>query len=193
MKKIIYLTGIIGAMLVTLLVLFNQAKANPSYFTPTVQTATATTSPSYMTPGTSTTTLTFDSHYVNTLGNNTKADSAVLLTQFAGSSTASTLHLEIEYSQDGVDWYRDNLMSLNGISTTTQVMNVSPFNSMDWKFASSTVGGKNLTAASGATSTKAIIIPTPTRYVRVVYSLNIVANGSGAVWAQIVPSKQRSE
>lgn len=176
------------ALVVALVVIVNSVKANSSYFPPPVSTATATTSPRYMTPGTATSTLTLDSYYQDTLGNYTKTDSAVLLTQFAGSSTASILGIDVEYSQDGIDWYKDNLNALV-LASSTAIYPIQPNSRISWTFASSTVGGGVVAASTGATSTKAILITTPTRWIRVVHT---ITGANGAVWSQLVPRKEKT-
>ncbi len=188
MKKYIYTIGAIAMLGLLLLVsgIFTRVEASPSYFPPPVKTSTATTSPVYMTPGTATSTLTFDSYYQSTLSQNTKTDSAVLLTQFAGISLTSVLAINVEYSEDGVDYYKDDLNSFSATtSPTTSYLNAN--NTFTWTFASSTPGGAGVTAATGATSTKAINIPTPTRFMRVIYS---ITGANGAVWGELVPTKE---
>lgn len=180
-KKIIasaiILLGILGGV--------NYAHANPSGFGATQQTSSATTSPVYLTPGTGTSTLTFDSYGGSSspalaLKNN----DAFALLRFAGSSTASVLGINAEYSQDCIDWYSDSLVTA---PTTTAVNSLNVNNSMSWTFASSTVGGKGLNATTGATSTKAIRLQTPTRCMRLVFS---ITGGNGALWGQIVPVRE---
>ncbi len=173
-KKIIgSIAGLIG-----ILALASITHANPSQFAPTVQTATATTSVAYMTAGNGTTTLPYDSYNV-TYGTNTGStyatNMATLLVQTAASSTSSVFSITLQYSQDNIDWYNDNLSQG---ATTTAVKNVSMANSYTW------------TAGGTATTSKAILIQTPTRYVRSVIG---VTGASGAVWQQIVPIKEKSE
>lgn len=165
-----------------LFLLGGSAYAMPSYIAPTAQTATATSSVAFLVSGTATSTLTYDTY---TGGNNYIADKAVLAIQFAGSSTSAVLGVNLEYSQDGIDWYKDNLSSL---STTTRGMYLQPANSYTWTFASSTVGGIAATVANGATSTKALLIETPLRYVRAIFS---ISGANGAIWGQIIPIKQK--
>lgn len=142
------------------------AHANPSYFVPTVQTAAATSTASYMTPGTATTTLTYDTFNA---GNNYKTNSATLLSQFAASTTP-TFNINLQYSQDGIDWYADNL----NVFAAGAIAVITP---------------NSYTLAATASSTfKAININTPVRFVRVQYS--IASGGNGAVWGQIVPNKE---
>lgn len=165
--------------------------ANPSTFAISTSTSAATTSPRYMTAGNSTTTTPVYDAYAQTLsgGQTFKADLAGLLVRFAASSTATTLNTNVEYSHDGIDWYRNFVMDpMQPATTTAPVFTLgNPFSSA-WRFASSTVGGAAVNAAGGATSTAAMLIPTPFRFTRVVFSLT---GGNGAVWAQLIPIRER--
>jgi hypothetical protein len=143
------------------------AKANALFFLPTVQTATATTTAAFIGVGTGTTTLSFDA-YAN--GATRAANYATLFTQFAASSTSSLLTITPQYSQDGVDWYSDSTLI-----ATSSVTAIQTANTYTWL------------AATTATSSRAIVIKTPTRYTRVQYSLT---GAAGAVWAQIVPARE---
>lgn len=165
------------------------AYANPLQTTSAPVTATATTTLTFMTPGTATTTLTYDSNQVlgtnqRNDGNTYSTDSAVLLTQLNASTTSTVLKVGIEYSNDGIDWYADNLQTITN-ATTSQALIVTTANSFTWTFASTTPNG----GAVGNTNTsyKAVIIPTPTRFVRVFYS---VTGANAAVWGTIIPRKQ---
>lgn len=164
-------------------------KANPYVSATPVRTATATTTVTYMTPGTATTTLTYDTFLVgtNTIAT-TKASYATLLIQFAGSSTASVLRTNIEYSDDGIDWYQDGGTSFN-FATSTKPYDIGQVAFFNYAFSSTTAG---LGAAINATSTRAVILNTPLRYTRAIFTLPI-GSLNGAVWAQIVPTKERSE
>ena len=140
------------------------ALANQSFFANGVTTGSAaSTSPAYMTPGTG------------------------MLIQFTASSTNSVLGIAVEYSQDGVDWYRNYVLDPNQVGTTTAPSILSTPFSTTWKFASSSLGGANV-AANSNYSTAAIMIPTPFRYTRVVFS---ITGANGAVWAQLVPIKEQ--
>lgn len=164
------------------------AHANPSYFAAATSTAAATTSPTYLTAGASTTTTpVYDAYAQTTNGGVTaKADYAGLLLQFTASSTNSVLNANVEYSQDGIDWYRNFVLDPMQTGTTTSPWALlSPF-SLSWKFASSSVGGIAVASTTNR-STAAVLIPTPFRYARVVLSLT---GGNGAVWAQLVPIKE---
>lgn len=157
-----------------------KVEANPSTFRPTVQTATATTSLSYMAVGTATTTLTMDT-YSN--GNTDKTNTAALLLQLTASTTSTVLVTELEYSQDGVDWYKDNLTAdaTAGASEAIQTAN-----NYSWTFASSTLNGVQVTSQR---ATKVVNVNTPTRYVRAVFTLT---GANGAIWAQFLPHKERN-
>lgn len=135
-----------------------------------VSTAAATTTVAYITPGTATTTLTYDSLF-------TASDQAVLFTQFAASSTSSVLNITAQYSQDGIDWYGDNLL-VSTNSTSTPAKSIQIGNTYTWL------------AAGTATTSKAVFIPTPTRYTRVQYSMT---GANGAVWGSMVAKKQQPQ
>lgn len=184
MKKYIF---ILAAVVLGLSV-FGVARANPLFFAVTTQTATATTSPSYMTAGTATTTLTLDTY---SSGNSRAAYSATLLIQLAASSTATTLRTNIEYSQDGVDWYQDGGSLFPNFATTSKPFDIGQVNQFSLTYASSTAG-LGAVPASQATTTRAVKINTPTRYVRAVFTLP-TGSAAGAVWAQFVPIKEVAE
>lgn len=166
------------------------AHANPTFWASSASTATATTSVAYITKGAATTTTpVYDSYSVNgtnqtNTNNNQSAESAVMLLRLTASSSATTLNISFEYSQDKVDWYQDNLqVQQNG--TTSQQIAIQTANTYSWVFASSTIGGD---ANIGSTTmTKAITVPTPTRYVRPVFTMT---GANGAIWAVILPKKQ---
>lgn len=166
--KIAISVGILSLLSAFLIVRISHA--NPAAFSTGVQTAAATTSPAYMGIGTGTSTLTYNS---SISGNPLKPDSSALLIQFAASSTSAVLNISIQYSQDGIDWYNDNIS--NNVATTTIPINLSVASSYTWK------------AAGTATTGVIINVPTPTRYVRAVSSLT---GAAGAVWEQFVPNKQ---
>ena len=157
------------AIIASILFTFSQVHANSPDFNQS-STAAATTTIVYMTPGTGTTTLAYDS-----LDNG--SDSAVLLTQFTASSTSATLAIRLQYSQNGIDWYDDNLLSSTN-STTTAVKTVNVANSYAWA------------AAAAGANLKAIDVPTPTRYVRAIYS---VTGANAGVWASLVAKKQQPD
>src|SRR5215204_1234627 len=166
------------------------ASANSSYFAIGTSTSAATSSPAYMTPGTGTsTTPVFDAYAQTSSGGVTsKADVMGLLVQLTASSSATVLNASVEYSQDGIDWYRNFVVDPNQTGTSTApIFSVGNPYSFRWQFASSTVGGGAVASTSNK-STAALLIPTPFRYTRVVFSLT---GAAGAVWAQLVPIKER--
>src|SRR5437870_5803479 len=97
------------------------AFANPSYFANGTSTAAATTTKAFMTPGTATTTTpVFDSYAQTAAGGlTTKSDYAGLLVRLSASSTATVLSVNVEYSQDGIDWYRNFVVDPNQIATSS--------------------------------------------------------------------------
>lgn len=143
------------------------SNANPLYFPPTAQSATATSSVTYFATGTATSTVVSRDSY--STGQPFATDKGTLLIQMVASSTSSVLNLTYEYSQDGIDWYSDNLTTTSGANT------ISLPTTYAW------------TAAGTATSSKALSLPMPTRYVRVRASVSGAAAG---VWMQIVPQVQ---
>lgn len=183
--KILAVSGI--ALVAALVVVVNSVRANPSYFSQPVSTATATTSNAYIAvPGASTSTLTYDTYFVNSLGGYTKTDSASLLIQFGASSTLATLGWQYEYSQDGNDWYGDSF----NFSTTTignGIRNAAVFSTSVWPFASSTQGSSQIYSIN-----KIVSVSTPTRYVRVKF-YPLIGSAPVSVWASFVPVKERSE
>lgn len=166
------------------------AHANPTYFTAGVSTNNAaSTSPTYMTPGTATsTTPVYDSYALTTGGVQYKADSAGLLVQYIASSTATVFNENVEYSQDGIDWYRNFALSPSQMSTTTWPFALTTPFSSTYKFASSSLDGASFASSSQNMSSAAMLVPTPFRFLRVYFT---VSGGNGAVWAQIVPTKER--
>lgn len=162
------------------------AYANPSAFGPITQSSVATSSPVFMTPGTATSTITYDS-LVGSKTQQYKANSVGLAIQYTGSSTNSVLNVTPEYSQDGVDWYSGSIIDPNGITATSSPINLAFQNNLTMKFASSTVGGLGITLANSGIETRFVVIPTPARYTRVVFS-ETAANG--AVWGEFVPVKE---
>lgn len=191
MKKI--LSTIVA--IITLFSFAGVAHASALYFPSVVTSANATTSVTYMTPGTATSTVTYDSFNVNSSNppllssvNTTGAFGAVGFVNYTGSSTASVLQINEEYSTNNIDWYQ-NTQSLfpPTNSTTTDPINLTTGPTYTYTFASTTVGGAALTATNGATTTLAFYVPTWTRYIRLVLSDK---GAAGAVWAAILPWKQ---
>lgn len=151
-----------------------KAHANPSDLN--LSNTTATTTVSYLTAAGASTTETYDT-YQGGVGDPNASESAVLFTQYAASSSSAILAIRIQYSQNGIDWYDDNLTA-STLGTTTQPYNVGVANSFTWA------------AVNTATSSKAITIPTPTRFVRASYS---VTGANAAVYKVIIAKKEQPE
>ncbi len=163
MKKISIIIGVAAILAITGIV-----SANSSFFLPNTPTAAATTSLSYMGIGTATTTLSYDSFQG---GQYRATDKTAVLVQFVASSTSSVLGVDVQYSQDGIDWYSDNVNTAT--TSISQVLDTS--NRYTWK------------ASGTATSSKIFTISTPTRYFRAVFSMT---GAAGGIWAQFVPQRQ---
>lgn len=189
MKKFLIIIAAASTMIVAFLCA-GPVFANPLFFNaPYVSTAIATTTPSYMTAGTATTTLTYDTYA--SVGNITATLKGALLVQLVGSSTATVLNVNTEYSQDGIDWYQDAGLFNVGYATSSKPVDIGQVNQFTFAFASSTAG-LGAVPALNATTSRAIPVSTPTRFVRFVFTLP-VGSKSGAVWAQFVPQKEYAE
>lgn len=190
MKK--YILIVIGLMFVTSLLIVNNVKANPSKRAQPLSCSTqgtsasslSTTSISYMTPGTATTTATCDTTKAN-LGTDT-LDKAYLALQVTASSTGLT-NFRFEYSEDGIDWYGDNLYEETGLSTTTasNIIWDSNYHTHSIQFASSTSACADNSISNNNRNCFLIPVPTPTRYVRAVFTVPIGSTNSG-VWASFI-------
>lgn len=173
------------------------AHANPDQFCVQAMPGASTT-PVNITPGNATTTFTINSSCTNSIYG---LKSGALLVQFTASSSVSTLQVNEEYSQDGVDWYQGtvNTFDIRNATSTDSVTSggITTFNAAAvpqyvWKFASSTPAGQAPLITDNLT-TRAIPVTFPTQYVRFIFSMKIQANGNGAVWAQFVGKKEIGE
>lgn len=193
MKKIIlFLAPILFvSMVVILLVQSKKADANPSFFLQD-KSAAASSTISYMTAGTGTTTNAFDTQGDGGF----PTDSAVLGIILHATSTGTVLNWKYEYADStanvdcsvtplSCDWFQERLSSAV-IASTTVMLQSAPVYS--WTFATSSNAG----GVSGITGTSTLMIdvPTPTRYVRVVFFLP-VGSQNGAVWSEWIGKKQR--
>lgn len=139
----------------------------------------------YMSPGNATTTCVYDSYQ----SDGHAAQSAAVAVRFTASSTNSTLLINQEFSQDGVDWYQGTITSLTeNNSTTTLPYSVGEVPQASWGYASSTAG-LYAVPSNNNSDTRMIELDTPTRFTRVIFSLK-TGGASGEVWAQIIPLKQ---
>lgn len=166
MKKIFITLGI--ALALTFGIAMN-VSANASYFMPLVTSSTATSSPSTINP-TASTTLVLDSY---TYGSTFATNQVTLLVQHTASTSASILGIAVQYSQDGIDWFDNNLTPTSTIPTVQDITLAKTFS----------LSG-NVTAS---TTRKAITLGTPTRFIRAVFT-SIVATST--VWAEFVPMRE---
>jgi len=174
--------------------------ANPSFFATgiAINNSSATTSVAYIGPGKATTTMpVYDAYAQTQAGFSFKADKAGLLLQFSASTTAAVLNAQIEYSQgaDGLDcvttpascdWYRNYATDPTQVASTSPLTIIANPYSLTWTFASSTIAGSTTTLP--LISRAALMIPTPFRYTRIVFT---VTGASSTVWAQLVPVKEQ--
>lgn len=199
-KKILSVTAVV----VVSFLFVGVAYANSLFFATTAKTNNATTSPTFLVRGTTfaTTTLPiYDSFEISGTNQiNTSqpqpAQTVALEVQFTASSTASVLQWYYEYADREIidcgafpsscDWYSDNLISENRLSTSTTIDVSTPY-TQKWTFASSTVGGV-AAGVSNNRDTKVFNVRVPTRYVRVVFYCPSASNCG--VWAKWVPIKQ---
>ena len=190
-KKFIKLvTATLSIAIIAVVVCVNVVKANPIFFSTPISTATATTSPTWITAGTATTTLTYDSFLPNGSAT-TGAYQAALLYQLVATSTLPAMNINFEFSDDGIDWYQNGGTATFTFATSSKPYDLSQVLQFRHNFASSTAGLGAITPTS-ATTTRIVVFPTPLRFSRAIFT---VPTGSGqvAVWARIVPIKERAE
>ncbi len=192
------------AIVLFIFVVVNKVHANPSQILDKPS-AVSTSTITFMTPGTATTTQAFDTQ----AGGITPADSAALAVQFTASSTTSILGYRFEYTQgnpsnasidcssavnqSNCDWYSDNLgFTITNASTTQSIVSTVP-NTYTWTFSSSTsMCDSSTNLALNNRGCKIVSVPTPTRYVRVVFFLasSTLGGTNGAVWSDWIPKRQ---
>ena len=194
-KSRLFLSGLLLAIAATILGIMNVASANPLRFPNTLRSATATSTVNYMAAGVGTTTSpTLDAFAQSSTSSGQPSafahDYATLFVQMGASSTVSALRINIEYSHDNMDWYEDTGSYYSGYATTTKPFDVGQVAQFHLGFASSTPG--RVATEGDATTTRAIKIATPTRYVRAIFSVPAGAEGAN-VWSEWVPIKQTSE
>lgn len=166
-------------MLVTAFALVYTAKANPNFFLQS-NAGTATTTVTFMTPGTATTTTAaFDTGAGGAQG----SDSAALVECMQASSTGTTLNTTIEYSQDAITWYENNL-----VSTSTPLATIQSPNSFTWAFASTTVGGGGI--GNNNSACKIVPVLTPTKYVRAVFTLPAASKNAAVYGGNFIAKRQ---
>lgn len=158
------------------------AFASVSYFLTPVSTSgtygsTATTTTNTLGINTGTTTLTADSfqaigNTANYGGENYATDKSTLLINTISSSSAAVLKITLQYSQDGVNWYN------NDLSTTTSAGSIEISIPVVY-----TISGNSVSS----TTNTALSVATPTRYYRAVFTNS---GASTTMWAQFVPERQ---
>lgn len=185
-KRVTVVTAFVLAMVVFFGVSF--VHANPSFFFRKAlnDTFATTTGQVFVRAGVATTTLVLDS----ALSGAGSFDNASLLVQFSATGSATTLNTDIQYSQDCVDYYASNL----GMTPTFQATssdNISPVQTLTFLFASSTIDRSVGAGTTGgaATSTRIVLLSTPTRCTRAVFYVP-AGSGSGSFWAEFVAKKQ---
>lgn len=162
-------------------------RANPSFFSNT-QTAAATTSITYLTPGTATTTLVYDA---GAFGDSFASNGASLLIMWNGSSTVSTLNADIQYSQNGQDWF-NNGMGTDidaGIGSSSPSLANPVSITLAYASTSPDRAGFFGNAVAASSTNRIVNVDMPTRYVRAVFFVP-VGSPNGALWAQFIAQKQ---
>jgi hypothetical protein len=188
MNKIKKITaGIVTLSLVVLgLVLYtgHVSKANVSslqVYATSAGKENGTTTIAYLTPGAGTTTLAFNSVFADTV------DLDIIQ---KASSTLSILKWRYEYSDNGIDWYGDNIENTTNATTTVVVRDFSEYS---WTFASSTAGTSGATSASGDRALKHVRVPDfSARYFRVVFYVPPGSANAG-VWAHAVVKSNNNQ
>jgi hypothetical protein len=136
----------------------------------------------YITAGRATTTMTCNL----AAGTDTVPDYADLLAQMTASSTLSTLNINDEYSMDGIDWYQNNLEQRATTTATHFIGGI--VNRHSWGFASTTPG-LGVVASNASRDHKILRIETPTKWVRVIFTVPIGSTAS-YVYAELVGRTQ---
>lgn len=198
------LLTIVGIFLFTLdtsKVLGNVSRVSPSCTTSASVTGTlsngasitlgapssATSSPNFISTGVSTSTLNCDMYDA---GQQTLSDMASIKVQLAASSTSSVLNMDVQFSQDGLDWYAVSQLGMSEVNTSTSTPDISPVQQFKFTFASSTINRAVVSNANSATSSRIFLTETPTRYMRIIFTAP-VGSAASAYWAEIRGQKQQ--
>ena len=131
--------------------------------------AIATTTVAYIGNGTATSTYQIDGSTFSSgkIANLQPIDSISLFVQIAASSTATTLTITPQYSNNGIDWY--NLGS-QGTASASGSIAVSTSTAFTW------------TPGTTATTSMVFVLPSvPTNHERVVYSMS---GGAGGLYSE---------
>lgn len=153
----------------------------------------ASSSPAYIGFGTATSTNSFDTQGDGAL----PAKSATLFVALTGSSSATTLNITLEFSQNNSDWYGDDISGVLGTSTQTITLTTPSKYTM--------LAATSSTIATGIESTpkntvyRAFTVQVPSRYVRAIFSMSsstVLSAGpnqqgtNGAVWSDFIAKKE---
>ena len=163
-----------------------------SIFSSTTPTDSATTSPSFMEHGIGTTTSIFDAYVYGGISDIGGGLFANLQVQLTASSTFTEAIIEIERSNDGIDWYRDTY----SVASTSIAFNGAVYPLIHMPFASSTRDGSPYGAQD--TMYRSFKIPIATRYTRATTWLaSSTVPGleegvdKGAIWQEWIGFKSR--
>lgn len=124
------------------------------------------------------------------------AKSATLLVALTASSSATTLNIFLEFSQNNADWYGDNISGVGATSTQTITLAVPSKYTLTGATSSNTIGG---VATAGNTLYRAFTVQVPSRYVRAVLQLassTVISGGpnqsgeGGTVWSDFIAKKE---
>lgn len=193
--------GIIATGFIAVAVLFAtffipQVHANPLILSGSWRTAAATTTVAYLAPGLATTTLSIDTYaYAN--GNPTpyRVDSGVLEGQFTASTTGSGFRARVEFSEDNIDWYPESVNML-GQGNVENATSTSLFGSPAIYSIVTSTTTANTDGFGGSGTAARIHFSMPmrfiSRYVRVVF-WSRAGDGNGALWAGVIPAKQKAQ
>src|SRR3990167_10772370 len=183
MKK--YLIAFVLVLGVISLAFFSkEADPNPDQIL-TKATAAATTTVTYIAAGTATTTLSWDTQEDGGFS----VDEATLNIMFAATTTTSILNIQVQHSQNGIDWFPGAPGNVTAYATSSTPFDIGTIQTVSYRFSSTTQDQIAVTDARSATSTRATRIPVPERYVRAIFSID-PAGGNGAFWAQFVGKRE---
>lgn len=193
--KQILLVGALFALMAAAFAVPLLVKANPSFFSDTKETSTASSTMAFIRPGLATSTIAYDSLD----GDGVKVDSLSLALQFTASSSAAQLRWRYEYAhsrnidcvsnQSACDWYGDAYDPVGTATTTSLQEN---YNEHSWTFASSTLGSSKQSAGGNSVANKLIDVRTPTRFIRIVFYVPTATAQNAGVWAQLIPVREKT-
>ena len=145
-------------------------------------TATATSTASYMTAGTATSTYQLDSYPVYSSSkpfSMAGIDSVSMLVDFTSAQATSTLGIQVQYSNNGIDWYGGNALTAATPITSTGYYSIA--SSTNTIYYSGGVGGN-----ASTTNFTAFNLPMVSAlHERVVFSIP-PGSPAGAVYSEFV-------